>query len=244
MSLTQKQNTQEIFLLGKALRLQTLEDGFQPGLDSVMLAAACPIKQGQSLLDMGCGIGSAGLCVLSRVCETTLSGIDIQTPYAELATHNAQINGFEQRAAFASQDVRGYSETGFDHVICNPPYLEAGAHIPSPDEARAIANGQTRSTLEEWIKTGFNAVKSGGSLSIIHRADTIHRIIQALGKSFGATEIIPLWPKSGVPAKRVIIRAIKHRKTPALIHPGIVIHKQDGTYTDEAEAILREGQAL
>jgi tRNA1(Val) A37 N6-methylase TrmN6 len=45
----------------------------------------------------------------------------------------------------------------------------------------------------------------------------VGRIIQGLGRRFGAVEIIPFWPKSGEPAKRVIIQAIKDRKPPASI---------------------------
>ena len=78
---------------------------------------------------------------------------------------------------------------------------------------------------------------------MIHRADQVDRIVQALGKRFGATEIIPLWPRQGEEAKRVIVRTRKNRKTPARLHPGIVLHDESGAYTDQADAILR-GRAV
>lgn len=238
-------STKEIYLLGKGLNLITPASGFQPGLDSVMLAAACPAEKGENILDLGCGIGSAGLCILTRVPDTTLTGIDIQDHFINLAQENAALNGFTGRTTFTRSDITAFNDTRFNHVICNPPFLEDGAHIPSPNQSRALANGHVENTtLQDWVTAAFNAVKSGGSLTVIHRADHIDQIIRALGKSFGATEIIPLWPKQGTYAKRVIVRTIKHRKTSATMHPGIVIHEESGEYTPSASAILRETKAL
>jgi len=87
-------------------------------------------------------------------------------------------------------------------------------------------------------------MKPGGSLSVIHRADQTDKIIQAMGKRFGAIEIIPLWPKIGVDAKRVIIRAIKDRKTPSMIRSGLVLHENDGGYTKGADLILKSAMPL
>ena len=61
---------------------------------------------------------------------------------------------------------------------------------------------------------------------------------------FGAIEIIPLWSRAGIEAKRVIIRAIKDRKTPARIHAGLVLHELDGSYTEAADAVLRDGRIV
>jgi tRNA1(Val) A37 N6-methylase TrmN6 len=130
--------------------------------------------------------------------------------------------------------------------MCNPPYLEAGTYTPSASEERAMALGHEgrETSLKDWIDAGFAALKSGGSLSMIHRADMTDKIILGLGKRFGAIEIIPLYPRPGEEAKRVIIRAIKDRKTPARLHAGLVLHEADGRYTTAADAILRDGAAI
>jgi len=79
---------------------------------------------------------------------------------------------------------------------------------------------------------------------MIHRADFVDKIVQGLGKKFGQIEIIPLWPRAGDPARRVIVRALKDRRSPAKIHPGIILHNEDGSYTAAADWILRKGEAL
>lgn len=235
-----------IHVLNKRVALAQPEEGFRTCIDGVLLAAACPITEGQSVLDLGCGVGSAGLCVMERVAGTALTGIDVLPEVIELAKHNALLNKVKERAHFKCIDIRDFEGMDFDHVICNPPFFEAGAHAPSPSAAKATAMGfgEDDMDLKDWVDCAFRSIKGTGSLSIIHRADAIDDIILAMGKRFGDTEIIPLWPKAGKEAKRVIIRARKHRKGAARIHSGLIVHNDDGSYSDEAEAVLREAKAL
>lgn len=235
-----------ITVLNGAVSLRQPNGGFRTSIDAVLLAAACTGSVGQSILDLGCGVGSAGLCALARINDTRLTGLEVQKSHVRIATENAQDNNLSERTVFIEGDVRDFRDTGFDHVLCNPPYERVGAHLHSPSAAKAKAIGHTEEdiALEDWITCAFHCVKSGGSLTMIHKASEMQHLLQALGKSWGATEIIPLWPKQGREAKRVIIRTIKHRKSPARILPGLILHNHDGSYTEEAEAILRGGEAL
>ena len=235
----------EIYVLDKKVRLLQPDGGFRTSLDSVMLAAAVPAKSGDTVLDAGCGVGGASFCLLWRVPDISLTGVDWHDDYVDLARHNNELNN--AHADFLSADIRNYQpEKTFDLVMMNPPYFEAGKHTPSPDEARAKANGHQDEdlTLDEWIKAAHRLVKSNGSITIIYPASGTDKIIKAMGKKFGAVEIIPLWQRAGQEARRVIIRAIKDRQTPARILPGLTLHKEDGSYTVEADAVLRNGNKI
>ncbi len=237
----------QIFLLGKKLTLKQPADGFKTGLDAVMLASACPLKAGQTVLDLGCGVGSAGFCVLKRVEGAHLTGVEIQENHVALAQVNAELNNYSKQVEFINADIRSFKcEQKFDHVICNPPYLETGAHLRSPSDEKATAMGHDDDdlTIQDWVDCARRSLSPNGSLTLIHRADFVDKIIQALESKFGAVEIIPLWPKAGTEAKRVIIRALKGRKTPARIHAGLILHDAEGEYTLEAEKILRDAGDL
>lgn len=237
------ESPEEIHVLNKRVRLLQPADGFRTSLDSVMLAAACPAREGGSVLDLGCGVGGAGFCVLARVEKTTLTGIDIQADHIELAIKNAVLNNMKERCNFIHADIQEYEGGRFDHLICNPPYHDAAKHTPSPSPAKATAHSQDIE-VKEWIDAAFRNLKSGGSFTIIHRADQSDKIIQALGRRFGAVETIPLWPRTGQNAKRVIIRAAKDRRSPSSLHAGIVLHEKDGSYTAAADQILRDMKAI
>ncbi len=230
----------KIHVLDKRIALYQPAKGFRTSIDAVLLAAACPAKAGQSVLDLGCGVGSAGLCVLKRVGEVRLTGLDIQDDHVELAKKNAEENGFQ--ATFLCGDVRGLKDERFDHVICNPPYLESGTHTQSPSPSRAKAMGDT--DVQIWVDAALRNLNGRGSLTMIHRADAIDDILYAFGGRFGNVEIIPLWPKIGKPAGRIVIRAVKDSNSPAILHAGLVLHQENGDYTQEAENILRNAAAL
>lgn len=237
---------QEITVLDKQVRLKQAKNGFRTSMDSVMLAAACPIKSGQMLLDMGCGVASAGLCVLFRVKDVSLIGVDIQEDHVALAIENAALNSMSDNAEFICSDVRFFKhEKGFHHIVCNPPYLETGAHLRSPHDAKATAMGHEGDLkTKDWVVNAARLLKPEGTLTMVHEAGKVDRILQAMEGRFGAIEIIPLWPKPEKVAKRVIIRAVKGRKSPLTLHSGLILHDQGGQYTVEAEEILREAKGL
>lgn len=241
----------EIHVLDKKIRLLQLADGgFRTSLDSVMLAAACPAVAGEHVLDAGCGVGGASFCLLWRVPQAQLTGVEWQAEYIELARKNAVLNDVVARAAFVQSDIRDYraaeAKPIYDHVMINPPYSESGHHTPSPDAVKAVAMGHQDDdlSLDDWVKAAHRLLISGGSLTMIYPANGTDKIIRAMGRKFGAIEILPLWPRAGVEAKRVIMRARKDRQTPSRILAGLVLHNDDGSYTDAAEAILRDGQGL
>ncbi|HEY8189689.1 MAG TPA: methyltransferase [Micavibrio sp.] len=242
--------SEEIHVLNKKVHLLQPEGGFRTSLDSVMLAASCPAKAGDRVLDLGCGVCGASFCLLYRVDKIFVSGLDIQPEYIDLACKNATLNNNTDRCEFSVGDVRTFQISDmnqrFAHVVCNPPFLEAGSYTPSPDEARAAALGHLDRNIDlsVWIDCSFHALRSGGSLAMIHRADHVDKIVQGLGKRFGQIEIFPLWPHVGEPAKRVIVRAVKDRRSPARIHAGLILHNPNGEYTPQAEAVLRYANPL
>jgi len=239
--------TDTIHILGKRLELAHLSNGFKTSMDSVLLASACKVVTGDKLLDMGCGVGGAGFCVLARVDDVHLTGVDIQEAQIELAIHNAQKNDFAQNSEFITQDIIHFKrEKEYHHIIMNPPYLEGGKHLrsPHPEKATAMGHEEDAHSLKEWIDCAHFNLKSNGTLTIIHRADQADEIMRIMGKRFGAIELIPLWPKRGLDAKRIIIRAIKDRRSPMTLHHGLTLHDKQGNYTIEANNILKNAEGL
>ncbi|MCZ8088489.1 MAG: methyltransferase, partial [Rhodobacteraceae bacterium] len=80
------------FLMGRLRLLQPVK-GYRAATDPVLLAAACPARAGETVLDLGCGAGAAGLCLATRVPGVVLAGLEVQPEYADLARRNADRNG-------------------------------------------------------------------------------------------------------------------------------------------------------
>lgn len=241
-----KANTDETTLLGGRVRLLQTQDGLRAGLDAVMVAAAVPANAGESVLDLGCGTGAAGLCVRAREA-IELTGLDIQPDLITLAAESVTLNGWHAR--FVIGDVRDKTALPpdhFDHAVCNPPYLQEGTWYDTPDAVRSKQLGKKEgdAALSDWVECLHRVLKPSGSLSIIHRADHADKIIQALGPRFGAMELWPLYPREGAVASRLVIRVLKGRKTPVKLHAGVILHEVDGRWTQRADDILTHNKPL
>lgn len=241
----------ETTLLNGRVALLQPKVGFHASLDTVFLAAAVPVKARMHLLDVGCGVGSAGLCVLARTRDIRLTGIDIQQELVDLALQNAALNDAGAQCRFVAGDIRKEKEiedNAFNVAMMNPPYQEGGTHTPSPTRNKALSHGEDASgaTLEDWVKYAHRKLKTGGTLVMIHRADRMSEILAVLERRrwFGSLAVFPLYSRQGDDAKRVIIRARKERFAPMVLKAGLVIHEKDGKYTKGAQEILSAAKPL
>jgi tRNA1(Val) A37 N6-methylase TrmN6 len=229
----------ETFLDGR-VRVTQPQTGFRSGLDAVMLAAAVPATAGQSVLELGSGAGTAGLCLAARVPGLALTGVEIDESLVALARDNAAANG--AAATFTAADIFALPpalKRDFDQVFANPPFHGEGQVSPDAARAAALMDG---GTLQDWLKLGLQRTVSGGFFTAILRADRLNEALAALPDK--GVCAFPLWPRAGEAPKRVIVQARKGSAAPFALLPGLVLHQPDGSWTDEADAVLRRGTAL
>jgi tRNA1(Val) A37 N6-methylase TrmN6 len=230
-------------LLGGRVRLLQPRKGYRVAVDAVLLAATAEVHAGQRVLDLGAGVGAVGLCIASRVPGCQILGIELQPELAALAERNATLNGVAERVrtivhdlALPLPDALGR----FDHVVTNPPYLASAVADPSPDASKALATVESSAPLARWLATATAALEPAGILTLIHRSDRLDEIAAHLERlGWGDLTIKPL-----VPAQRVLVRAHRTRTPSRRDVAPLVLHRTEGGYTDEAEAILRHGRPL
>jgi tRNA1(Val) A37 N6-methylase TrmN6 len=233
------------FLDGRLSVLQP-PDHARASIDAVFLAAAVSAGAGERALELGSGAGVASLCLAWRVPGLAVEGLEFQKHLVTLARESATLNRLDDRVRFTVGDLRQRAAcgTGFDHVLMNPPYHEAGTTRPSPVPGRALAHAELAGGLVDWIGAGLCALRPGGTLTVIHRAERLGALLALLGDRAGAAAIFPLWPAQGRPARRVLICARKGSSAPSRLLPGLILHDVGGGFTAAAEAVLRSGAAL
>jgi len=137
----------------------------------------------------------------------------------------------------------------FDHVMSNPPYFEAGTTTLSADAVRKTA--QTESIeLSAWLRAGLRRVKTGGHLTVIHRAERLSSVLSALSGPAGDIRVLPISSRAGRPASRIIVRCRKGSRSvdrllsPFIVHRGTKHGEVDDSHTDAARHVLWEGGDL
>ena len=236
--------TKDAFLGGKVQLLQP-KFGYRAGVDPVFLAASVNATPGQSVLDLGCGVGAAALCLGARVPDVKLIGVERQPKYAELARRN----GLETVCADLSDLPDTIRQKQFDHVIANPPYFDRNASVAARDLGREGALGED-TPLSVWIKVAAKRLKPKGYLHFIHRIERLPDLMAAVPSDLGSIQVLPLTPRLGRKAELVILRARKDGRaafelfSPCILHRG-ERHERDGdSYLAEIKAVLRDGAAL
>jgi len=235
-------------LLGGRVRLRQPAAGYRVAIDPVLLAAAVPAAPDDSVLDVGCGVGAAALCLAARVPGVRVAGIDTQRDLVRLANDNILLNDLAARVSAMVGDLLRppprLEPGSFAHVMANPPFLERGQATPSPDPGKAEAQIEGEADFAAWVRFALAMLRAKGTVTFIHRADRLEHVLAQLAARAGDIAVFPLWPGAGKPARRVIVRARKGVATPSRLLPGLVLHAADGRFTEAAEAVLRGGAPL
>jgi tRNA1(Val) A37 N6-methylase TrmN6 len=228
------------------------EKGYRAGIDAVFLAASIPASPGETLFEAGLGTGVAALCLAFRVPSIHITGMEIATRYAVLAEENAKRNNLGDNLRVIHSDVKEAlrrdlshlpSHGSFSHAFANPPYFEEGRVTAPASLLKAQAHAFGPEDLALWVKVLHTMVTLRGTVTFIHRADSLGKLLASMDGRFGDIRVAPLYAREGTAASRVIVQGIKGSKAPMQLLPGLVLHDSTNSFTPEAEAILRDGMA-
>jgi tRNA1(Val) A37 N6-methylase TrmN6 len=240
-------------VLGGRLRLRQPQRGHRVGHDAILLAAACPARAGEAVVDLGAGVGAAGLALAVRVADVRVTLVEVDPNLAALAAENAALNGLAARVRAVTLDVsappRAFAAAGLPpdsvmRVLMNPPFNDPATQRVSPDARRRRAHAAPPADLAVWTRTAARLLRPRGTLTLIWRADGLADILAALDPAFGGIDVRPVYPKPSTPAIRVLVCATKASRTPLSLLPGLVLNDEGGRTARAAESILRDGTAL
>ena len=242
--------TRDAFLGGR-LHLWQPRKGYRAGVDPVLLAASLELESGQSLLDLGCGVGTAMLCAAARVPGVAVTGVEVQPGYADLARRNAAEAGIP--AEVFAADLRdlppAVRQRQFDHVIMNPPYFDRTAGAAARDGGRDTGRGGD-TPLADWLDAGIRRVVPGGHLAIIQQTARLDAVLAALRGRMGSVLVQPLAARADRAPHLAIVQARLGGRGAFRLARAIVMHEgashdRDGDdYSPAVAAALRDGKRL
>ena len=237
--------------LGGRVRIRQPAKGYRAGVDPVLLAASIPVQAGQSVLELGLGVGTAALCLSARVADLKLTGVEIQTEYAALARENALLNNAQLSVIEAdlAHLPAALKQERFDHVIANPPYFDRTTGHRAGDQGRETAMGE-ETPLGVWLDVAARRVAPRGFVTFIHRAERLQNLLSKMPEVLGSIEVQPLQPRRERNAHLILIRARHSGRAPLRLCAPIVMHTGDAhledkiDYTEQISSVLRDGSPL
>ena len=238
--------TKDKFLGGKILISQPI-NGFRTSIDSIFLSAAVNLKKNNSILELGCGVGTILCSLKQRENNISVFGVELQKKYAEFAKKNLKDNNFEGKI-FNSDIINLPNEVlkkSFDHIIFNPPYLKKDIVLENTINEKKISIKESEVLLDDWIKIALKRCVNGGYINFVHRAERLSEILYLIGDKAGCIKILPIFSKRNKNSNRIIITAKKGSKSNLIIMPPLVVHKtKKKKYTKIAKDILYKGKII
>ena len=244
------ETTHDAFLGGKLYALQP-KRGFRSGIDAVLLAASVPAQPGQTILELGCGVGVASLCLNARVNGVRLTGIEIQVDYADLARRNASSNDADMTVVCSDlrdlpADLR---QLQFAHVMMNPPYFDRQHGHAAQNEGRDIAlAGET--PLADWLDIGIKRLAPKGTLTIIQHMTRLPEVISMVQGRLGSIVVKPIMAHADADPGLFLLQAKQSGRAAFVMSKPLVMHGADASlgqiesYTPQVKAILRDGASF
>jgi len=239
--------SEDDFLSGR-LKIMQPKHGFRAGIDSVLLAAAVNINT-QEILELGAGSGVAACCALADIPLANATLLERDVDVLDLAQINLQKNGFLERTKTIILDITqkgsvrqqaGLRSDFYTSIIANPPFFDAHSGTVSKQAGRAGSRHMPSEDLDKWVKSAASSAAAGGEVLFIHAISALPKLLASFEARFGNISILPISPREGKNASRMLIRGIKGSRAPFALLPPLVLHGKAGNnYTSQAEAIFR-----
>ena len=220
------------------------ENEFCFSMDSVLIAHFPKFKKNARVIDLGTGTGVIPLLIADEVKE--ICAVELNSQMADLARRNVELNGLSEKIFVMEGDYRKHREIfkaeSFDAAIANPPYTPITNGEANKISGIARARHEFTATLEDVVTAARYVLKFHGAFYMIHLASRLCEIVDALHRhQMEMKRLRMIQPKVGRDANLIMLEAVVGANVGNLkILPPLIVHNDDGSYTDEIYKIYTE----
>lgn len=226
------------YIAGTDIHVWQHKNMFRINSDTAQLAHFMKINKDDRVLDIGTN-NAALLLAAHRFDPSFLCGVDIQDEACELARFNLAENGISD-AEIICGDFTEMNLSGFDVVVCNPPFFQMDDHFKPALTPRSIARHEFFLPLSELFCKIRLSLKENGRLYMVHRSERLADLMEECRKNRLEIKTLQLvYDARKEQAVSVLIEAVLGGKKGCQVpHP--ILLKKDGTF--ERNPFLAEAE--
>ena len=222
------------------------DEWFSFSIDSVLLANFVNINlTDKKIIDFCTGNAPVPM-LLSYKTDNEIIGVELQNEIFKLAEKSISENKLNDRIKIINEDVNNlhnlFLPDSFDIITCNPPYFKTkNENLLNNNEIKSIARHEIKLDLDGIFKQAKYLLKNGKRIVLVHRPDRLIEIIDVMRKyGFEPKRIRFCYPKVGLDANILLIEAVKNGKSGLKVEEPIIVHNEDGSYTDIVRKMFEE----
>ena len=232
-------------LLDLSFDIYQNEEWFKFSLDSVLLASFVTLNlRTKMIMDMATGNAPIPLLLTYRT-TAKIYGVEYQKCVYDLAVQSVLANRLEDKIQLLCEDVcnlkKCFKGDTFDVITCNPPYFKVKkASYLNDNSVKAIARHELTLNLSDVVMNAVYLLKNGGIFAMVHRTERLVEILEIF-KRYGIEpkRIQFIYPKAGKNSDLFLIEGMKNGNPGLKLMSPLIIHKDNGDYTDEVQDILK-----
>ena len=226
----------------KELVIDQEKTGYRYSFEPFLLADFMSLLPGQSVLDIGTGCGIIPILLMQREPGLKITAIEIQD--CSQAQKNITQNGMEQKITLIHGDFLKEAENlepeSFDHIVSNPPYRKIQTGRINPDAGKALARHELSLNLKSLLDKSAPLLKTGGQISLAYPPERMSEVLRELEcRSLHPNLARFVHGNFQTAAKIFLVSALKGKKSDFSVAPPLAVYNKDGTYSKEAESLLR-----
>lgn len=219
-------------------------DWFKFSLDSVLLANFVTLNlRTKKIIDLATGNAPIPLLLTFRT-NAFIYGVEYQDCVYQLGLDSVLENEMNHQISLLNHDVRDLSSffmsDTFDVVTCNPPYFKVNnSSYLNDNKVKALARHEITLELDDVLEQARYLLKNGGIFAMVHRTERFIEIIEKMKQYHIEPKRVQfIYPKSGKNSDLFLIEGVKNGKTGLKLLSPLIIHNNDGSYTEDVLRML------
>ena len=218
------------------LKIYQNTDWFSFSIDSVLLANFVRLNNKMKILDMCTGNAPIPLFISTKT-KSKITGVEIQKEIYDLAVKSVKINNLDNQINILNKDIKKlnniFETDTFDLITCNPPYFRL----------KRKARHEVELCLDDIFKCAKKLLKNNGKIAIVHRTNRLVEIISSMKQNnIEPKRLQFIFPFASSNSNLVLIEGSKNGNPGVIVENDIIVHKDDGSYTENINKIFNGGK--